>query len=284
MEQSASLRSRSSRALAAGLPLGLLVLLTACGAKPASVKITPPKLTISGLKKSQALRAEVLDKKGAPIDGIPVSWESGKPSVASVEASGLVRSAGPGSAMLTAKAAELSASVKVTVVDVATVTVAPPRVTLAGAKGSTAVMSAEALDSAGKPVDAKPVWTTSDPKVVTVDENGKLTSVAEGKAAVTASLGDIGASAELRILFREIAAFEVSPQTVPLKVGDTQHLTVVARDASGAVVEDVAVVWSSSDPKTAVCANGMVKAISQGTATVRALCGPRSAEVSVLVY
>lgn len=270
--------------LGAGLALGAGLLLSSCGAKPASVRITPPKLVFYGFEKTQILKAEVLDKKGRVLEGLPVAWESSRPDVVSVQSTGVVKSVGAGSSMITAKVEGASAQVKVDVHDVGSITLAPARATIAGAKGATAALAAQVLDRLGQPSELKPVFTSSDPKVATVDDSGKVTGVSEGRVAVTAALGDIGASAEVRILFREIASFEVSPATVPLKAGDAAHLTVVARDPAGTLIEDVAVVWSSSDPKTAVCANGTVRGISPGAATIRGTCGPKSAEISVLVF
>lgn len=268
----------------AGLALALALLSAGCGAKPSSIRVTPGKLTFYGIKKSQIVKVEVLDKKGRVLEGTPVSWESSKPNVATVESTGLVRSAGAGSTVLTVKTEGASATLSAVVHDVAAVHVSPSRMTLAGAKGSTAPLWAEVLDSAGKPVDLKPEWTSSDAKVATVSPEGVVTGVSEGRVSVTAALGDVGGSVDVRILFREIASFEVSPQTVPLKSGDSQRLTVLALDPAGTAIEDVAVVWTSTDPKTAVCANGVVRGISPGTATIRATCGPKSAEVSVLVF
>ena len=270
--------------LGAGLVLAAAIPVASCGAKPASIRLTPPKLVFYGFPKSQIVKAEVLDSKGRVLEGIPVTWESSKPAVASVQNTGVVRSATAGSALVTAKVEGASAQVKVDVHDVGSITLLPSRMTVVGAKGATATLVAQPLDILGKPADLKPVFTSSDPKIATVTDAGAVAAVSEGSVAITAALGDVGGSAEIRVLFREIATFEVAPATVPLKSGDSAHLTVVAKDPSGTAIEDVAVIWSSSDPKTAVCVNGMVRGISPGAATIRATCGPKAAEISVLVF
>lgn len=43
-------------------------------------------------------------------------------------------------------------------------------------------------------------WTSSDDNIVTVDENGSVTAVAEGKATVTASAGDKNASCAVTVM------------------------------------------------------------------------------------
>lgn len=52
-------------------------------------------------------------------------------------------------------------------------------------------------------------------------------------------------------------------------IGDTLRLTVLARDASGAVVPDVVLTWRSLDPTVAsVSPEGLVTALSMGEATI----------------
>jgi len=273
----------SNRAVRLGLVASLLTV-AACGQKPASLSITPGKLTLYGTKKTAGLTTTVLDKKGNVMQGLDPQWESSKPKVASVE-SGVVRALGPGKTAITARLDKppLSATCNVEVIDVASILLSPTRMTFAAAKGAKLPLKPEVRDSAGKVVPLEPQWTSSDPKVATVDPAGVVTSVSEGKATITAQLGDYGASTELRVLFREIDTFSASPLTMLLKVGESQRITPQAKDAAGGNIEDPAAVWTSSDPKTASCVNGAVTGIAKGTATVKVQCGTHMAEVSVLV-
>lgn len=276
-----------------GLSL-VALLLWACGQKPTSIRVSPRKLTLYGLKKTAVLRADVLDGKGSVIPGTPLVWESATPKVASVEASGKVTSVGAGKTLLTIRAGELSETASVEVQEVGTITLSPTRMTLAGPKGTTARFSVTVTDPAGKPLDIKPRWSTADPGIATVDGAGVVTSVGEGQTGVSAFMGepsqgkevriDVSGSADLRVVFREVAAFEVAPATVPLKIGDTSHLVVTARDPSGVPIDDIAVDWTSTDPRTATVSGGVVRGVAPGSTTVRGVCGRHSAEVSVLVF
>lgn len=266
----------------------LLVLLAfaaaACGRKPTQIRVTPARATIYGLGKKIVARAEIVDKKGKVIEGAFPAWESARPAVATVEAnSGIVRSAGSGRTVVTAKFESLSGALSLEVVDVASLTVDPNRTTLAGAKGTTIAVKAEIRDSKGRPVDLKPSWSSTNPKVATVDKEGKVTSVAEGKATVTAALGDYAGEVDIRVLFREIASFVLSPPMILAKVGEPQRIQAIARDAAGVPIEDPAVFWTSSDPRTVSCLNGVVTGRAPGSATIHAVCGTRSADVSVIV-
>ena len=281
-------RPAATGAVAASL-LGLALLavvlpVAGCARKPATIRITPEKVVLYGLKKNAVLQAEVLDKKGRPLEDAVVGWEVAPPKVATIEKSGRLSSVAPGKARVTARCGETTAAVSVEVVDVASIALAPTRMTLAGPKGTTGHYVAVVTSSTGKPVDLAPKWSVSDPKIASIDASGLVTSLAEGRAGVSAFLGNISASSDLAVVFREVATFELGPATVPLKAGDSARLGVVARDAAGTPIEDVAVDWTSADPKTASVLGGTVKGLAAGSTTVRALCGKHQAEVSVLVY
>ena len=276
---------KSTRSIVGALPAVLLGLLasSACAPKPDTIRATPHKLTIYGLKRGAVAKAEVLDTKGIAIPGAPLQWDSSKPKIATVDGNGIVKAVAPGKTIVTAKHLALQATITVEVVDVASVVVSPARTTLTGGKGAKTTFTAEAKDTDGKLVEAKPVWTSTNPAVATVDAGGVVTSVSEGRAGIVASYGEVSAPADLTVLFRDLVSFEVTPLTTIIKAGDVQKLNVIAKDSSDRIIEEVAVVWSSDQPKAAVVVNGTLKALSAGNAKVRAVCGPKAAEVSVIV-
>lgn len=261
----------------------LAVVAAGCGKKPVEVRLTPLKGTIYGLGRPFYLKADVVDKKGDAVAGLRASFTSANPKIATVDANGVVKSVGPGKVSITAASEELKATCTLEIVDVGAIALEPPRATLAGAKGSTAQFTAILKNQKGDVVDLRPKWESSDPKVATVDAAGKVTSVGEGRATVTASLGDVSGSSDLRVVFREIATFDASPLTMILRVGEAQTVNVVAKDPAGVAIENAAALWTTSDPKVASCVNGVITGLAPGTSTIRAVCGPKSAEVSVIV-
>lgn len=270
------------RALAALLSTGLL--LSACGQKPAEVRVSPAKIQLFGKDRRASVKADVVDKKGNPVEDQSVTWESSNPKVATVEPSGIIKSIGPGRTQIVAKKGTLTGLASVDVADVASLAVIPSRLTLVGPVGTTFALVADLRDTRGQPSPMKPKWSTSDPKVAQVTETGLVASAGEGKATVTANLGtDLSAGCEVRVLFREIASFEIAPLTLLLKTGDSQRINPVVRDTGGTVIEDPALVWTSSDPKVASVQNGVVKAESPGTATITVAAGARIHRASVLV-
>jgi hypothetical protein len=258
--------------------------LAACRPKPSEIRITPAKLTLYGPGRSESLKYEVRDKKGNPLPGMAASWTSDKPSVATIDANGTVRSLTPGRAVMTATFQNLTSSAAVEVVDVASLTVLPNRMTLVGAAGSKTALSAEIKDAKGNPSSLKPKWLSGDPNVAQVDANGGVTSGAEGRTTITASLGsDLSSVCDVKVVHREIAAFELSLVTLILKVGETQRMTATIRDATGVLIEDAALVWTTSDPKTATVSNGAVTGVARGTARISVAAASKTLNADVVV-
>ena len=82
-----------------------------------------------------------------------------------------------------------------------------------------------------------------------------------------------------------VASVTVSPSPLVLRVGETQQLTAVAKDAAGNTLSGLGVTWTSSTPSVlAVDASGLAAAVSPGTAEVTATVGGvTSAAVSCAV-
>jgi uncharacterized protein YjdB len=209
---------------------------------------------------------------------------SDKPKVASVDANGLVRSLAPGRTIVTANFQNFSSSASVEVIDVASLTVSPNRMALVGAPGTKMALVAEVRDARGNLSPLKLKWISGDPKVATVDADGVVTAGAEGRTTIIASLGnDVSSACDVKVLHREIDAFELTPVTLILKVGETQKMTATIKDLTGLVIEDAALAWTTSDPKTATVTNGAVTGVARGTARISVATSTKTLGADVLV-
>lgn len=92
----------------------------------ARLSLTPAKAQT--LKKGDKLTLKVaaLDRKGAKVAGVPVTWKSSDPRVATVSADGQVSAVKKGSAKITASASGKSAVVGITVQETASKSKAKP--------------------------------------------------------------------------------------------------------------------------------------------------------------
>ncbi len=130
--------------------------------------------------------------------------------------------------------------------------------------------------------DAVIAWTSSDESVATVDANGLVTALAEGSATITAACNGLQASASVKVNPKPVIlnpTIAISPLSIELTEGETFALKATTTD-----IPDAVIVWTSSDESVAtVGANGLVTALSEGSATITAACNGLQASASVKV-
>ncbi len=229
--------------------------------------------------------ATVLDQNGQEMSAV-VEWSSGDEAVVTVDASGLATAAGGGEAVVTASVGAVGAEAAVTVEQRAEEVRVSPDTVAFFAVGDTVRLTAVAADANGHEVaGAVFEWSSGDESVVTVDASGLATAVGSGEAAVTASVGAVGAEAAVTVEQRA-EEVRVSPDTVTLfAVGDTLRLTAVAADANGHEVAGAVFEWSSGDEAVVtVDASGLAAAVGSGEAVVTATIGDAAGSIAVAVF
>lgn len=128
----------------------------------------------------------------------------------------------------------------------------------------------ETITATVEPTERKITWSTSDDKVATVDENGKITAVAIGETIITAKAED-GATAECKVTVKDTTNGEtkvtLNKESVTLDLGGTKEEQLSAT----VTPTELEVTWTSSDEKVATVDNtGKVTAIKVGTAEITA--------------
>ncbi len=212
-----------------------------------------------------------------------VSWSSSNASVASVDASGKVSAVAEGTATITAKAGDKTATCSVTVTKkvVAVESVTLDKSSLELNEGETATLTATVKpDNAS---DKTVTWSSSKTSVATVDANGKVTAVAEGTATITAKAGDKTATCSVTVKKNTVAVESVTldKSSLELTEGETATLTATVKPDNAT---NKTVTWSSDKTSVAtVDANGKVTAVAEGTATITAKAGDKTATCSVTV-
>ena len=124
-------------------------------------------------------------------------------------------------------------------------------------------------------------WLTSNEKVATVDDNGKVTAVGSGEAKITATAGGKTATCTVKVTVL-VTGITLDETELDLTVDDDPVTLVAKVTPEGAT--DKTVTWSSSNDRVAtVDANGKVKAVGNGEATITAKAGDKTATCKVLV-
>ena len=252
---------------------------------PTRITITPATVSLTAVGQTRKLTASVLDQNGQPIAGANVSWSSSSTAVATVTSQGLVTAVMNGTAQITARAGNASASVTVTVAQSAVrITISPPSATLM-AIAETVQLTAAVLDQNGQPVEGAVVtWSSSDEAVATVSPQGLVTAVMNGAAQITARAGNVSTSIDVTVM-QEAGSIVIEPEEATLMaIAETVQLTAAVLDQNGQPVEGAVVTWSSSDEAVAtVSPQGLVTAVMNGAAQITARAGTASASVTVTV-
>ena len=242
---------------------------------PTAIVISPSGATLS-LGQSAQLSAEVRDANGGVVSRA-VSWSSSNPTVATVSSSGVVTAIAAGTASVTAMADGVSASVPVTVGAPST-SVASVSVTLQDAAllaGQSTQATAVARNASGNVIASGSVtWSSTDDELATVSAAGVVTTKQAGSVTIVATVDGVSGTQSLTINApppAPVSTVTLSTTSSSLTVGQTAQVSVVLKDASGNILSDRSIGWSSSNTTIAtVSVTGVVTAVGGGSATISA--------------
>ncbi len=222
---------------------------------------------------------------GNVLTGRVVTWASSVPAVATVSATGLVTGVAAGTSTITATSEGKSgtASVTVTAVPVASVSVSPASSSLV--VGQTVQLSVTTKDSAGNVLTGRTItWASNSTTVATVSASGMVTAKAAGSATVTATSEGKSGMASVTVTVAPVATVTVSPASASVAPGQTVQLTATPKDAGGNVLTGRVVTWATSNAAVAtVSTGGLVSGLAVGTATITATSEGKSGSSAVSV-
>ncbi|WP_164849937.1 Ig-like domain-containing protein [Mucilaginibacter limnophilus] len=150
-------------------------------------------------------------------------------------------------------------------VDVSTIAITPATVTLE----LNATKQLTATLTPAKATNKKVTWSSNNTSIATVSETGVVTAKAGGKATITARSEDEDKTATMQVTVNgpvSVTGVTLNYATATLSVGMTQQLAATIAPANAT---DKKVTWRSDNEAVAtVNANGLVTAISTGSATI----------------
>ena len=249
--------------------------------QPKTVAVTSVSLNKTDLILTEG-GSEMLTATVKPDDATDktVTWSTSDATVATVE-NGKVTALKAGSAVITAKAGDKTATCKVTVnakvIAVTSITLSKPELVLTEGESETLTATVKPDDATDKTV----TWSTSDATVATV-ENGKVTALKAGSAVITAKAGEQSATCSVTVNAKVIAVTSItlSKSELVLTEGESETLTATVKPDDAT---NKSVTWSTSDATVATVENGKVTALKAGSAVITAKAGEQSTTCSVTV-
>lgn len=200
----------------------------------------------------------------ANADSTRVVWSTTDPLVAQVE-NGNITAVAEGTAVIKATVAGVSDMCEVevvTTIPVETITLDTDSRNLELGESFTINASVTPDDAVDKTI----IWSSSNPLVAQVSEDGEVTTVGVGEAVITALAVSGGVSAECHVSVT-VSVTSISLDVTSMEIYEGNDFTLTATVLpENAVNRNV--VWTSSDEKVLTVKDGLVTAVGAGQADI----------------
>jgi uncharacterized protein YjdB len=246
----------------------------AAGATPGSSAVSLTS-TADTLLVDQSLRltATVPSVLGGAPTAAPV-WTSSDSTIATVSQSGLVFALKSGRSIVSVTSRGSSAATTI-VVKASVRSVQFDTDTLAIGLSQSVQLPFHVIDSDGNAVDLsarKVEWTSTAPDIVPVSETTTITGRTLGSADVRLTVDGKASMVRVQVKPQSVASVTITPSKLTVGVGQQTQLSARVSDASGNVLPNRIVNWSSSDPAiAAVSSTGSLTPIRVGIARISAV-------------
>ena len=263
---------------------GTAVIMAKAGDRVADCSVTVEKLvipvsSISLNKTSLTLTegdSETLTATVGPDNATDktVTWSTSDASVSTVDQSGRVTAVKAGTATITAKAGDKTATCSVTIeepaIPVSSISVNKTSLTLTEGVSETLTATVSPDNATDKIV----IWSSSDANVATVDANGKVTAVKAGNVTITAKAGDKSATCDVLVNpYVAVTSITLNKTNLTLLKGESETLVATVGPDNAT---DKTVTWSSFDDSIAtVDQNGKVSGLKVDRVIITAKAGKK---------
>lgn len=261
------------------LVLGIGFVLTTCKEEIVVNKIKLNETALTLRPEATAQLSAAVEPSGSKA---VVEWSSSDANVATIDQSGKVTAKSEGDAVILASSGGKEAKCFVTVSDLKKISVSPDSLQIA-------VGETEKLRFSTNPSEYKEStdvrWSSSDEKIVKVNDDGKITAIAVGRATIKARAEGKGDSCVLEVIKERIHVTGVSFSKTELTIMETEvdslKITVLPENATKKTYS-----LENSDPTVArIGDKGDVLALKVGETTLTVITddGQKTASCKVTV-
>ena len=250
-------------------------LVLSCQQEPEEIRVSSISLSKNTLELTVGDQAS-LDATITPDNATnkKISWNSSKESVATVTPEGIVEAVSVGTSFITATSedsgvnAKCEITVKEKVISVTGIALNETSLSLTEGDEFTLVATVTPDNATNKEIN----WTSDNEAVATVSAEGVVKAIKAGTAIITATSedSDVNAKCEITVKEKVISVTGIALNRTSLSLSDGDEFTLVAT-----VTPDNAtnkeITWTSDNEAVAtVSAEGVVKALRAGTASITA--------------
>lgn len=238
-------------------------------------------------KDTLRLSAQLIDAQGQPVPNARIRFfAAGGGFEATVDSLGLITSGAVGKVPVAVSA--LVPGSRPVVARVEVLMVPGPATSLAisprpsrMAVGQRLALTAIARSADGDSATDRVTWRSSAPNVIQVEEIGRATARAAGRARLTAVAGGSSASVDVEVISLANATVTVSPSTIAARQGDVVRFTAEVKDAAGRVIEGLTPSWTMSPGRGEIADDGSFVGYEPGAYQVTANLGRLSADGAI---
>lgn len=126
-------------------------------------------------------------------------------------------------------------------------------------------------------------WSSTDPTVASVDQNGLVTGLSVGETEITAACGGKSVTCKIIVISSVIPteSIRISQRSVTIAIGATSTVKAELTPSDS----NQGIIWSIEDESIAkVDDNGLIEGLQKGTTTVTATSGGYSSTIPVLIH
>lgn len=256
-----------------------------------SIKVNKTNIAATGINllqdvkisigKSTAITYNILPSNTTDTD---IVWSSSDNSVAKVDTNGIVTGVKAGSAVITAKVGNVSATTNVMVNSVAVTSITLNANSLTMLVSEAVTLKATVMPS--KASNSGVTWSSSDSKIATVDSEGKITAIKEGTVIIKAtsvSNPEINSECHVTVSKIGVESFKVSKGQVLLTQGDDVKLSISNISPSNATYTNVSYMVEDTSVAT-VSSKGVVTGVRPGKTTITITVDDVSKVLDVTIF
>lgn len=237
----------------------------------AGILLPPEFPTITAIGDQITLTGAAVFATGDTVRGAALTYSTPDVSILSVTPDGTATALAEGQARIFASAAGMTGT-SLLVVHGTVTAVQIDAGSLDLNLGEQHDLQFDAYDANGNALLRTASWNSTAPQVATVDANGRVTAIAAGMAKIIATVESRADTVDVTVRSDPVVEVVVDPPVATVTIGQFTTFSVTATRASGAIVANPAVVWSSSDVTVATIdpATGVAVGVAAGVTTISA--------------